>query len=313
MADAADSKSAAPCGRVGSTPISGTTGLLTLPHSYRGVDPAGNGNDERALRHAALVFQASALHISLPPCVFSRTPYTFLFADCVSRSPPSLPAAPDYTFLLAKCVSRSPPRPILRSPYTFLFPPCVFFLTPYTFFFADCVSRSPPSLPATPLYTFLLAKCVSRSPPRPIPRPPYTFPIRECVGRIEKYRGRSQKCVDASPRSTHFRSSDVYRRRGDAGLHRPPPRAISALPVPEVRGDPGRRRRASRTAWKPSSRWASSLRGMRTSWRKTRMSSTWWANSRTRRTSSQDSRLGRSFGLRISSSSFSPRSAQYFR
>ncbi len=31
MADAADSKSAAPCGRVGSTPISGTTGLLICP------------------------------------------------------------------------------------------------------------------------------------------------------------------------------------------------------------------------------------------------------------------------------------------
>lgn len=46
-----------------------------------------------------------------------------------------------------------------------------------------------------------------------------------------------------------------------------------------------RRRRASRTAWKPSSRWASSSRGMRTSWRNTRMSSTWWANSRTKRTS----------------------------
>jgi hypothetical protein len=30
MADAADSKSAAPCGRVGSTPISGTKGLDRL-------------------------------------------------------------------------------------------------------------------------------------------------------------------------------------------------------------------------------------------------------------------------------------------
>ena len=41
MADAADSKSAAPCGRVGSTPISGTKGLLNLAPKKTEGHPSG--------------------------------------------------------------------------------------------------------------------------------------------------------------------------------------------------------------------------------------------------------------------------------
>jgi hypothetical protein len=53
MADAADSKSAAPCGRVGSTPISGTTGLLTLPILHRGGSRYLEAPQDRAPRGRA--------------------------------------------------------------------------------------------------------------------------------------------------------------------------------------------------------------------------------------------------------------------